>query len=220
MGSRIRALVLGTLFSSVCAASIYYAAGSTPYWQGWMVLGAFAIGGILVLSVLLRDRELLARRMNLKERERGHMLLQFALMGELLFSMVFPALDHRFGWSHVPDILCIAGALLIVAAFVVQFIVLRENRFASATIEIASDQRVISSGIYAHIRHPWYLNLVLLFIGMPLALGSYWGLLILVPVVAMLAWRMRSEEGFLQINLPGYTDYMGNVRWRLVPGVY
>ena len=97
---------------------------------------------------------------------------------------------------------------------------LKENRFASATIEIAPDQRVISSGIYAYIRHPWYVGLLLLYIGLPLALGSYWALLVDLPMLASILWRIKTEERFLIDNLPGYSDYLAKVRWRLLPGVF
>lgn len=169
---------------------------------------------------MLRDRELLKRRTVIKERERGHMFVQLVVIVVALFAFFFSALDHREAWSHVPTALCILGDVFLLAAFATQYLVLKENRFASATIEIAVDQRVISSGIYRYVRHPWYVSLLFLYLGLPLALGSFWALLGFIAIVAAICWRIHDEERFLAARLSGYDEYLASVRWRLVPGLF
>jgi protein-S-isoprenylcysteine O-methyltransferase Ste14 len=201
-------------------AIIFFVAGTTNYWQGWALLAVSIGGNIAILPVVFRDPELLRRRMNIKESSAGHMLAQVVVAGAFLLVIVISPLDHRLMWSHVPLWLNVAGDAFVAAGLATLFLVLRVNRFASATIEIAEDQRVISTGIYAHVRHPCYVGLMLLYIGIPLALGSFFTLLVLVPVMAMLIWRIHDEERFLVEKLPGYAEYLATVRWRLLPGVY
>jgi protein-S-isoprenylcysteine O-methyltransferase Ste14 len=123
-------------------------------------------------------------------------------------------------WSCLPLYAALAGDTLTASCFFIMFFVFRENTYTSATIEIAKNQRVVSTGLYAFVRHPMYTGGLLLFIGTPLALGSYWGLLAFVAVLPALIWRLLEEEKFLAKNLPGYVEYSAKVRWRLIPGVY
>ena len=108
----------------------------------------------------------------------------------------------------------------MVLGFLAIFFVLKENTFASATIELAADQKVISTGPYAVLRHPMYAGALVLLLGMPIALGSWWGLLVLVVMMPALIWRLFDEEKFLAKNLPGYTEYLQKVRFRLIPRVW
>jgi len=134
--------------------------------------------------------------------------------------LVVPALDHRMQWSHVPVFVIVVGDFLVALWWLVVFVVFRENSFASATIEVAEGQTVISTGPYAIVRHPMYAGGLLLVVGMPLALGSYWGLLPIGAMMPVLLWRLFDEERFLARKLPGYTEYCARVRWRLIPGVF
>jgi protein-S-isoprenylcysteine O-methyltransferase Ste14 len=131
-----------------------------------------------------------------------------------------PALDHRFGWSSVPLYLEIVGSVLTALGFFITFLVFRVNTFTSATVEIAENQKVISTGPYALVRHPMYFGGLLIFIGTPLALGSYWGLFAVVAALPALIWRLLDEEKLLATSLPGYTEYKQRVRYRLVPLVW
>ena len=220
MATWAKAAISSILGWAVLGAMLFFPAGTIHYWQGWAFCAAMFAGSILILPSLLRDRDLLERRMNLKETDPGHMAVQIIAMLALTFAIGFSAVDYSQGWSHVPTALNIVGDVLVFGAFYVQFLVLRENRYASATIKIVDGQHVISTGIYAHIRHPWYVNLMLLSLGAPLALGSWWGLLNAIPMLVTLIWRLRSEEHFLIEQLPGYDAYIETVRWRLLPGVY
>jgi protein-S-isoprenylcysteine O-methyltransferase Ste14 len=132
--------------------------------------------------------------------------------------MVF---DHRFGWSSaVPAYLSIFGDALGALGILVYFFVVKENRYAAATVQVVEGQTVVSTGPYAIVRHPMYAGALLVFIGAPLALGSWWGLLFTPLFIAGVAWRLLNEEKFLCENLPGYTEYTHKVRYRLVPYVW
>jgi protein-S-isoprenylcysteine O-methyltransferase Ste14 len=131
--------------------------------------------------------------------------------------LVVPAFDHRFGWSAVPLGGVVAGDVLVAIAFCLIALVYRENTFTSATIEVAENQKVISTGPYAIVRHPMYASSFLYVIGTPLALGSYWGLVPIAAMMPFLIWRLFDEERLLAKNLPGYTEYQNRVRHRLVP---
>jgi protein-S-isoprenylcysteine O-methyltransferase Ste14 len=135
-------------------------------------------------------------------------------------TFIVPALDRRSGWSNVPSWLSIVGDLLIIVGMWMVFRVFKENSFGSSTIEIANDQKVISTGPYAIGRHPMYASAAMYFMGMSLALGSYWGLIASVLTILGLVWRLLDEEKFLAENLPGYTEYCAKVHWHLIPEVF
>ena len=130
-----------------------------------------------------------------------------------------PALDERFGWSAVPLGGVVAGDVLVAIGFYLISLVYRENTFTSATIEVAENQKVISTGPYALVRQPMYASAFLYLLGTPLALGSYWGLVPIAVMMPFLIWRLLEEERFLAGNLPRYTEHEKRVRYRLVPFV-
>ena len=134
--------------------------------------------------------------------------------------LVVPALDHRFAWSVVPLPAVIAGDVLVLVGFLVIFFVYKENTFASATIDVSSEQKAISTGLYALVHHPMYMGGVFLFVGMSLSLGSWWGLFVFFLMIPALIWRLLDEEEFLAKNLPGYSTYRNQVRYRLIPFIW
>ena len=140
----------------------------------------------------------------------------------LVFSgtLVLSWFDHRSSWSHVPVFVEIAGYALVVFGFLIYFVVFRENTFAGATVEVVSDQKVITTGPYASVRHPMYCGLLVLLFGTPLALGSWWGLLMVVPMALVVAFRIRYEEAFLTENLDGYAEYCRKLRYRVIPFIW
>jgi protein-S-isoprenylcysteine O-methyltransferase Ste14 len=137
----------------------------------------------------------------------------------LLFIPV-PALDYRFGWSTVPPGVVAAGDVLVAVGFYLIVLVYRENTYTSATIEVTADQKVVSTGPYAIVRHPMYASALLYLVGTPLALGSYLGLVPLAALLPFLMWRLFDEERFLAESLPGYVEYQRKVRHRLIPRVW
>jgi protein-S-isoprenylcysteine O-methyltransferase Ste14 len=170
-----------------------------------------------------KDPALLKRRMRggptAEKQTTQKVIMLFASIGFIAL-LVVPALDHRFGWSAVPVPVEIVGDILVGMGFYFIFLVYKENTFTSATIEVTENQKVISTGPYALVRHPMYASALLYLVGTPLALGSYWGLLALVFMTSFLIWRLVDEEKFLAKNLPGYMAYQKTVHHRLVPFVW
>jgi protein-S-isoprenylcysteine O-methyltransferase Ste14 len=134
--------------------------------------------------------------------------------------LVFPALDHQFGWSPVPPYVSVAGDALVALGFLFIFFVFAENSYGASTIQVAEGQRVISTGPYALVRHPMYAGALVMLIGIPLALDSWWGLVVLLFMTPVLVWRLLDEEKFLSRNLPGYVEYQRKVQYRLVPFIW
>jgi protein-S-isoprenylcysteine O-methyltransferase Ste14 len=196
-------------------------AGTFAYWQAWVLLAIMGVTGT-VTSVYFwrRDPALLERRMRVAEQEPAQKLIVALLYSLLASIVVLSARDHRMHWSSDLPLLVILGDLLVIAGSFVYFIVFRENSFAGATIRVAADQKVVSTGPYSFVRHPLYDGLLLVCIGIPLALGSYWPLLLVIPIVVLVVLRLTNEEAVLLRDLPGYAEYRAKVRWRLIPGVY
>ena len=154
------------------------------------------------------------------EEEKSQKIIMLFVSIGFVGLLVVPALDHRFVWSSVPSYIVIAGDVLTMVGFCAVFRVYRENSFSSARIEASPGQTVISTGLYAIVRHPMYAGSLLYLIGTPLGLGSYWGLVVPAAMMPFLVWRLFDEERFLSKNLPGYTEYCTKERWRLMPGVF
>jgi protein-S-isoprenylcysteine O-methyltransferase Ste14 len=205
----------------VMAALLFIPAGTIHYWQAWRFLAVYFVPSLAItLYLMKKDPKLLARRMSggpVAEKEPTQKIIMFFASLGFIVLLVVPALDHRFAWSHVPPYLAIAGDLLVLLGWLVIFFVFKENTFTSATIELAPDQKVISSGPYALVRHPMYAGALVMFLGIPIALGSWLGLLVLVAMIPALIWRLLDEEKFLARNLPGYVEYEKKVRYRLIP---
>lgn len=203
---------------------LFVPAGTVRYWQAWAYIGIyFAASALITVYLMKNDPALLRRRLRggpAAEKETAQKIIMLVASLGFAACLILPALDHRFGWSHVPLAVVVAGQVMTVLWFYVMFLVFRENSFTSATIEIADDQRVVSTGPYALVRHPMYAGAFMLFFSMPLALGSYWGLVGFAVVLPALIWRLLDEERFLSRNLPGYPEYCARVRWRLIPGVF
>ena len=206
------------------AALLFVTAGTIRYWQAWVYLAVFFGASFLITLYLAKyDPALLKRRLSggpwAEKEQTQKIIMAFTSIGFLAL-IVTPALDFRFGWSAVPLPIVAAGNVLVVIGYAIIFLVYKENTFTSATIEVAKDQRVISTGPYALVRHPMYAGGLLYLLGTPLALGSWWGLAAFAATLPFLIWRLVDEEAFLVKNLPGYAEYREKVRFRLMPGVW
>lgn len=206
-------------------ALIFIPAGTFHYWQGWVFSGTFLVLSALIFGwMAIRDKELLERRLRVgprAEKTRAQKIFTAVSSPVAIVAFVIMVFDHRFGWSPaVPAWLALAGDGLGVLGMLIYFIVIRVNRFASSTVEVSEGQSVVSTGPYAVVRHPMYAGAILFFIGVPIALGSWWGLVFTPLFAGAFAWRSLSEERFLCANLPGYAEYMRKVRYRLVPYVW
>jgi protein-S-isoprenylcysteine O-methyltransferase Ste14 len=219
-----RALLSLVLLAAVMGLLVFGLAGTIRYWQGWLYLAVFFTVSLLTtLDLMRRDPALLERRMRggptAETRPAQKLVMLGASLGFIAL-LVIPALDHRFQWSTVSTAIVLIGDALVVIGFYFIFRVYRENTFTSATIEIAENQTVVSTGPYAIVRHPMYASALLYVIGTPLALGSWWGLMGVVVMLPFLIWRLFDEERMLVANLAGYADYKAKVPFRLIPHVW
>jgi protein-S-isoprenylcysteine O-methyltransferase Ste14 len=220
-----RKALRGLLFLFLAmSALVFIPAGTFAYWQAWTFLSLYFAASIGITLYLMRnDPDLLARRIHggpTAEREPVQKRIMAFLSPGFAALLVLPALDHRFAWSHLPPIVALAGDLLVLLGWFGIFAVFRQNTFSSSIIETAPGQKVITTGLYAHIRHPMYATALLMLAGIPIALGSLWGLLVIAIMLPGLIWRILAEENFLARNLPGYAEYRQRVRFRLLPWVW
>ncbi|WP_024514533.1 isoprenylcysteine carboxylmethyltransferase family protein [Bradyrhizobium sp. Tv2a-2] len=220
----LRAFIGLAILILVMAGLLFGAAGTLHYWQAWAFLACYFAASIAItLYLASRDPALLARRMRggpWAEKEPAQRVIMSVASVGFIALLVLPGLDHRFGWSHMPAAMTIAGNVLVLLGWAGIFRVFRENSFTSSTIELAADQRVISTGPYAIVRHPMYATALVMLLGIPVSLGSWWGVLVVVVLLPALIWRLLDEERFLAGSLPGYVAYQGSVRYRLLPRVW
>ena len=205
----------------IVALVLFLPAGSWNYFNGWLFCGLLFLP-MLVLGALLlwKAPALLEKRLNTKEQEKTQMAV--VAVSSLLFLAAFVAagLDFRFGWTHVPVWLVCLAAVLQLAAYGLYAEVMRENAWLSRTVEVQENQKVIDTGLYGIVRHPMYTSTVLLFLAMPLVLGSWvsFAIMLLFPVV--IVFRIRNEEKVLEAGLVGYREYKQRVRYRLLPFIW
>jgi protein-S-isoprenylcysteine O-methyltransferase Ste14 len=218
-----KTLVFGVVQLVVLGLLLFWPAGTFDYWQAW-VLVVLAISTWISGVYLLR-----ADPATLEGRTRGGptaetRTVQKVAIGGLWLSLatmlVVSALDHRFGWSAVPTAISLVGDVLVAVGLGLPVLVVSQNSYAATTVRVRAAQKVVSTGLYGLVRHPMYTGNVVMMVGIPLALGSYWGLAFVVPGLIVLAWRLRDEEKLLQEELDGYREYTQQVRYRLVPGMW
>lgn len=220
---RLRRTAYGRLLAAALSlgALFFLPAGTLQYWEAWVYLGVLLIPMFATSTYLLqRDPELLERRMRNKEPQAAQQLIVTLSAVALTAILLVPGLDHRYGWSSVPAPLVIVGDALVLLGYGLFVLVMRENRYASRTVEVEKDQKVITTGPYALIRHPMYLAATLIYVASPLALGSYWGLIPAAILPVLLGARILSEERLLHEHLEGYTAYTQKTRSRLLPGIW
>jgi protein-S-isoprenylcysteine O-methyltransferase Ste14 len=205
-------------------AALFVPARTLNFWQAWVYLFIFAGASALITVYLWKyDRKLLESRVKAgprAEKEKSQKLIQVVASLAFIGTLVLPSLDRHFLWSHVPLVVVILGDALVALGFLAVFIVYKENTFTSATIEVAPDQRVISTGPYAVVRHPMYAGALVMLLATPLALGSWWGLVMFIPMTLVIVLRLLDEERFLQKSLTGYTEYCRKVGFHLVPYIW
>jgi protein-S-isoprenylcysteine O-methyltransferase Ste14 len=209
---------------AVMGLLLFAPAGTLRFFEAWIFLGLF-FGSSLAITLYLakRDPSLLARRVEagpMAEKERTQRIIMGLASLSFIATILVPALDHRFRWSRAPVPVVIGGDVLVAIGFVIVFLVFKENTFTSAVVEVAAKQRVIETGPYAVVRHPMYAGGLVLVAGIPLALGSFVGLVAFAPFVAIIVWRLLDEERFLVGHLAGYPEYRKKTRYRLIPCVW
>ena len=213
--------IFGVVFFAVL---LLWPAGTVNYWQAWVFITVFIVS-TLVPSIYLavKDPAALQRRMKAGPTAETRTIQKLVITGTIVAVvavLVVSALDHRFGWSLVPTPVVIVGNVLVAIGLVLAQLVVIQNSYAAATITVEADQKVVSTGLYGLVRHPMYVGTLIMMIGTPLALDSYWGLLAIVFALPVLAARIDDEEKMLRDELDGYDEYMHKVHYRLVPGVW
>lgn len=205
----------------VVALMLFLPAGSLEYWQAWLFISIFFIPVIFVASYLLKhDPELLERRPQFKEKEvQEKWVIKIASLFFFL-GFLIPGFDYRYGWSSVPTWLIITSDVLIITGYLLVFFVFKENSYTSRIIEVEKGQKVITTGPYSVIRHPMYAGVILMYIFIPIALGSYWALIFFMPVIAVIIFRALDEEKVLSRGLKGYKEYCTKVKYRIIPGIW
>jgi protein-S-isoprenylcysteine O-methyltransferase Ste14 len=217
-------LVFGLLEPVVFGVILFAAAGTFDYWQAWVFLVLFAVTGWIPSIYLMRTNPAAMERRRRggpgAETRKTQKVVMASAWVSLALMLAVSGFDHRFGWSSVPTVVCVIGDVLVVVGLSVMMLVVIQNSHAAATVRVEADQPLISTGLYGLVRHPMYTGNVILLLGIPLALGSYWGLVFVISGVAILAFRIRDEESLLSAELAGYPEYTQKVRYRLVPAVW
>ena len=220
----IQAIASGLIGLVVFGLLVFWPAGTFDYWQGWAFIAVFAASTMIPsLYLAAKNPTALKRRMQAgpaaETRPLQKLIISFAFVS-LGATIVVSALDFRFGWSSVPAAISVIGDVLVALGLGISMIVTIQNGYAAANVKVESGQDLVSTGLYGVVRHPMYFGNVVLMIGIPLALGSYWGLLFVIPGLAVLATRILDEEKVLTQQLAGYRDYAQRVHYRLVPYVW
>jgi protein-S-isoprenylcysteine O-methyltransferase Ste14 len=203
------------------SALIFLAVWSFHYWQAWTFLALFMVTITAIFLFLAKnDPNLLARRVKTSEKEKSQKIIRFLVNLAFTGAIVLSALDHRLAWSATSIPVVIAGDALVLLGLLIIFFVFRENTFTAQTVEVEAGQKVVATGPYALVRHPMYVGGLVFMMGIPPALGSWWGLVMVALFAPALAWRILDEERILARDLPGYAEYCNQVRYRLVPLVW
>ncbi|MFH1106675.1 MAG: isoprenylcysteine carboxylmethyltransferase family protein [Candidatus Micrarchaeota archaeon] len=216
-----KALVRFGLAPFALGALFFIPAGSLCYWQAWLYMAVLLVPMAFVVAYFLkRDPMLLERRLRMKEKvTEQETLVKFSYLW-FVAAFIVPGLDYRFGLSQVPVEVVLLSNLLVLIGYFMFFLVMKENSFLSRIVEVQKGQKVISTGPYAVVRHPMYTAVLIIYGLSPLALGSYWGFLAVLPLMGVLYFRTLNEEKVLLRGLKGYKEYCRKVRWRMVPFVW
>ena len=200
---------------------VFLPAGSFAYWQGWLLMGILFIPMFLAgIVMLVKSPDLLSKRLNAKEKESAQKTV-VALSGLLfIISFVTAGLNWRLNWWILPDWAVWIAAALFILSYILYAEVLRENEYLSRTIEVQEGQKVIDTGLYGIVRHPMYMATVILFLSMPLVLGSPISLFIMLGYIPVIARRIRNEEAVLTSGLDGYKEYKTRVKYKVIPFIW
>lgn len=217
-------LLSGLVELAVFGSILFLAAFTFDYWQAWVFLSVFALSTWIPGVYLFRTNPVAHQRRMRGGPAAETRSAQKVVMGgwwvSLAATVVLSALDHRFGWSRVPAAICLAGDVLVAVGLLWGVLVVVQNSYAAATVRVEEGQKLASTGLYGLVRHPMYTGNLIMNAGIPLALGSYWGLVFLIAGVIVLASRIRDEETLLQEELAGYREYMQKVPYRLLPLIW
>ena len=219
MKSLIKKIIIRfSLLPVVLGLLILIPAGTFNYWQVYIYFSILVVPMTFVLLYFLKnDPEFLERRTKAKEKEKQQFFISILSTLIFLAGFIIPGLDHRFTWSYVPMHLTISADIIILMGYLIIFFVFKQNSYASRIIEVNENQKLISTGLYAIVRHPMYIGVLIMFLPTPIALGSYWGLIPFALFPVSLVLRILNEEKVLTDNLEGYKEYCQKTKYRLIP---
>ena len=217
----IQAIVKFLLGIILVGLLVFWPAETLSFFNGWLLMGVLFVPMFLAgLVMMLKNPELLKKRLDAKEEQKEQSLVVKLSGLMFLVGFIVAGLGVRFGWYVLPKTVTIIFAVIFLLAYVLYAEVLRENTYLSRTIEVQEDQRVIDTGLYGIVRHPMYSATLLLFLSMPLVLGSIWSFLIFLAYPWIIASRIKHEETFLCKELPGYEAYRKKVKYQLIPYIW
>jgi len=199
---------------------LFLPAGSLKFWEAWIWWSIISAMTLLITTYFVKkDPGLLSRRMTVKEKEKQPGIIRILSFLSMLTYLI-PGVDYRYHWSVVPVWIIIAANALVFLGYVFIFLVFKENSYASTIIQVEKEQQVIRTGPYAIVRHPMYTGLLIMMLFTPLALGSYWALILAWLFIPTFIFRIRKEEEVLLRDLPGYKDYYLKTPYRLIPSIW
>lgn len=217
----IQALVKLSAGIILVGLMVFLPAGSFGYWQGWLLMGVLFVPMLIAgVVMMVKNQGLLRKRLDAKEKE-GEQKTVVALSGVLfVVSFVTAGLNWRYGWWMLPDWVVWVAAAIFILSYTLYAEVLRENEYLSRTIEVQKGQKVIDTGLYGIVRHPMYLATVIMFLSMPLVLGSPISFVIMIGYFPVIAKRIRNEEEVLAAGLDGYKEYQMRVKYKVIPFIW
>lgn len=200
---------------------LFLPAGTLDYANGWLLIGLLFVPMLIAGGILLcKSPDFLKKRLDAKEKQATQKGV-VALSGLMFVAgFVVAGLDHRFGWSQMPPVVVILASILFLTAYGLYAEVMRENAYLSRTIKVEEGQQVVDTGLYGVVRHPMYMATVLLFLMIPLILGSWFSLIAFAFYPAIIIVRLKDEEALLTRELPGYADYQKKVKYRIIPFIW
>ena len=217
----IQAIIKYILGVVSIGALLFIPACSFEYWNGWLFMGLLFIPMFIAgIILMIKNPELLRKRLNAKEKEneQKEVILFSGLM--FLSGFIIAGLNYKYNWIEVPNIVVIISSILFIIAYILYAEVLRENTYLSRTIEVQENQKVVDTGMYGIVRHPMYAVTILLFLTMPLILGSIISFIIFLIYPSIIGKRIKNEEEVLEKDLKGYTEYKKKVKYKLIPFIW
>ena len=200
---------------------IFWPANKINYWNGWLFMGLLFIPMFIVgIIMMIKSPELLKKRLNAKEKENEQK--QVLLFSGLMFiaGFIIAGLNYRYSWIILPNYVVTVSSVTFILAYIMYAEVLRENEYLSRTIEVQENQKVVDTGLYGVVRHPMYAATILLFLSMPLVLGSIISFVIFLVYPFIIAKRIRNEEEVLEKELNGYSEYKKKVKYKMIPFIW
>lgn len=214
----ITKFILGVL---VIGLLLFIPANTIYYWNGWLFMGLLFVPMFIAgIILMIKNPELLRKRLNAKEKENEQKQV-IAVSGLMfLFGFIIAGLNYKYNWIVIPNIVVIISSILFILAYILYAEVLRENTYLSRTIEVQENQKVIDTGLYGIVRHPMYAATILLFLTMPLILGSIVSFVVFLVYPIIISKRIKNEEKVLEKELLGYAEYKDRVKYKVIPFVW